>query len=273
MKIDHVTIAGPDLEPMRAAFARVGLETAYGGLHSNSVTHMALLGFEDGSYVELISTVDAGAESPIWPAHIAGNGGPCAWAIDVEDLTGEQARLAALGIPARGPIPLSRRRADGRLVDWELVYVGEGQPGATLPFLIHDRTPRGWRVAPTASAGRAGLTGVARVVLGVEDLAGAVTLVREALRLGEPSTWEDEGLGATLAFFRESPVVLATAAAGWLRERLDRYGPSPCAFLLRARDLGETSARLGLSRVTAWLGKPAAWLDPAALNGTRLGVI
>lgn len=54
LKVDHASVCGPDLEPMRQAFASVGLVTDYGGPHA-SVTHMALLGFEDGSYLELIA--------------------------------------------------------------------------------------------------------------------------------------------------------------------------------------------------------------------------
>ena len=49
LKIDHVTIAGSDLSKMRDAFASLGLVSEYGGAHSNGITHMALLGFEDGS--------------------------------------------------------------------------------------------------------------------------------------------------------------------------------------------------------------------------------
>ena len=60
LKIDHVTIAGPRLEAMQAAFAGLGFTTDYGGPHSNGITHMALLGFRDGSYIELISSLEPG---------------------------------------------------------------------------------------------------------------------------------------------------------------------------------------------------------------------
>ena len=176
--IDHVTIAGSALARMQRVFAEVGLETDYGGLHSNGATHMALLGFADGSYVELISTFVAGTQSPLWGAHIAGDGGPCGWAVATDDPGLEAARLKGLGVPVRGPFPLNRRRADGALVEWDLVYVGDGEPGATLPFLIKDRTPREWRVQPSASVAGTELTGVAVVVLGVDDLATSVDLFR-----------------------------------------------------------------------------------------------
>ena len=63
MKLDHVTIAGSSLDRLRDAFARIGLATEYGGAHANGVTHMALLGFDDGSYIELASTVKPGWRS------------------------------------------------------------------------------------------------------------------------------------------------------------------------------------------------------------------
>ena len=46
---------------------------------------MALLSFADGSYVELISTLEPRQTSPLWHAHIAGDGGPCARAVGVDD--------------------------------------------------------------------------------------------------------------------------------------------------------------------------------------------
>ena len=77
--IDHVTIAGADLAALQQGFTNAGLTPDYGGVHSNGVTHMAALGFDDGSYLELISTVEPGKESPWWPKQIAADGGPCAW--------------------------------------------------------------------------------------------------------------------------------------------------------------------------------------------------
>src|SRR4051812_14194703 len=96
--IDHVTIAGPDLATLQRAFADMGLATDYGGLHSNGVTHMALLGFDDGSYLELISTAEPGAESPWWPRQIEAGGGPCGWCARTDNLSTECARLSGLGI-------------------------------------------------------------------------------------------------------------------------------------------------------------------------------
>jgi len=275
MRVDHVTIAGSNLAALEQAFAGIGLRPSYGGPHSNGVTHMSLLSFADGSYVELISTLEPGAVSPLWHAAIAGDGGPCAWAVSVEDVAAEAARVAALGVPAKGPVAMTRRRADGLLVEWELAFLGDGEPGAMLPFLIKDRTPRAWRVPAETRVEEAGLTGVAMVVLGVAELAPAAETFQHVYGWPAPHADEAAGLGAVLAHFPGTPVALAapSAGGGWLDWRLARFSLSPCAFLLGATDLHEAAARFPLVEPATWFGRPVAWFDPGQLRGLRLGLI
>ena len=52
LKVDHASICGSDLDTLRAAFTSIGLTPDYGGPHGNGVTQMALIGFDDGSYLE-----------------------------------------------------------------------------------------------------------------------------------------------------------------------------------------------------------------------------
>jgi hypothetical protein len=238
LNIDHVTIAGPDLTTMERAFAALGLPTDYGGPHSNGVTHMALLGFDDGSYIELISFLEPGSkETVFWSQHITGNGGPCGWAVQVADVAAEAARVAALGVTVNGPVYMNRRRPDGKLVEWDLAFLGDQGAGATLPFIIKDITPREWRVLPSASAaGR--LAGVAKVILGVENLEAASALFQRVYGWPSPQTLTDTTFGARLANFASTPVTLAAplTAGDWLSERLAGFGESPCAYLLRATD-------------------------------------
>jgi len=275
LRVDHVTIAGSHLASLEQAFAGVGLKPAYGGPHSNGITHMDLLSFADGSYVELISTMEPGQTSPLWHAHIAGDGGPCAWAVGVDDVAAEAARVAALGVPVRGPLYLNRQRPDGVLVEWDLAFLGGGEPGATLPFIIKDRTPREWRVPPSTRVAEAGLRGVAIVVLGVENLDRSVDLFRSVYGWPAPQTGEDAGLGARLAHFLGMPVTLAAAVqkSGWLAERLAQYGESPCAFLLGTADVDAMARRFRLAGSGAWFGRRVMWFEPARLNGIRLGLV
>jgi len=275
LKIDHVTFAGPELAPLQQTFAELGLATDYGGPHSNGITHMALLGFRDGSYIELISSLVAGQkDQAFWGEHIVGNGGPCAWAVEVEDVAVEAARVANLGIPVDGPAYYHRRRPDGKLVEWDLAFLDDKGAGAVLPFIIKDITPRRRRVRPSASVLDGPLTGLSRVVVGVRDLEAAVALFQRAYGWDTPAIIDQVDYGARLAHFEDTPVVLATPAAGqgWLAERLARFGDSPCAYLIGADDFAAAYDQFGLSRADRWFNRPVAWFDPSKLNGFTLGI-
>ena len=280
LQIDHVTIAGMELEPMRQAFAEAGLATVYGGAHSGGVTHMALLGFDDGSYIELIAAADPGdsgrsdLSGTRWAAQIAGNAGPAAWAARTGDIAAESARILSLGVPVAGPIEMSRQRPDGALVEWELTFLGDQPAGAVLPFLIQDHTPRERRVAPSPSVAGSELRGVTHVVLGVHRIEPAAALFQRVYGWPEPVMHQD-GFDAHLAHFAGTPVMLAAPAGteSWLAERLERFGELPCAFLLGSADIGASAQRLRLERAGEWFGRRVAWFDRTHLHGTRLGVI
>ena len=277
LSIDHVTIAWSALAPLEQTFANLGLATDYGGLHSNGITHMALLGFEDGSYLELISSLKPGQEDAIfWGKHIVGNGGPCAWAVRVDDVAAEAARLADLGITVKGPAYYHRRRPDGVLVEWDLAFLGDHEAGATLPFLIKDITPRDLRVRPSASAQANQLTGLAVAALGVENLETTIALFQHSYGWPAPQVQEDVAFGAKLACFKDTPVVLAaplSTSPTWLSERLARFGPSPCAYLIAAQDFELSCQRFGLVNRQTWFERQVAWFDPVRINGIKLGLI
>lgn len=275
MKIDHVTLATSDLEATRQRFAELGLATDYGGPHSNGATHMALLGFDDGSYLELISTLEPGVSSPLWGLQIREDAGPTAWAIAVDDIAREKERLARIGVAADGPVPMTRVRPDGTTLAWELLFPGDTAPGAMLPFAIADRTPRDLRVAPSASVRGSELGGVAGVVLAVGSIDEAAALFRRAYGWSAPLLGSIEGLGARVACFEGTPVSLAepSAESAWLTERVARYGETPAAFLLTSSDLKRSADRFPLLAPEPWFGRTLAWINPGRLFGWRLGLL
>ncbi|GAB3419523.1 VOC family protein [Haloparvum alkalitolerans] len=233
LRIDHVTVAGRDLDRLTEAFEAAGLPVAYGGQHSNGVTHMAIVGFRDGSYIELISTVEDGAASPWWDSAIGEDGGPCAWAVGIDGIAATTATLRDRGVTVEGPAAFQREREDGTLVEWDLTYLEEGDPGARLPFLIEDRTPRERRVQPTGDLASSPVHGVDTVVIGVPDLDDAVEAFETAFDAAEPTRHACEDLDATVASFPGLPVTLARPRGdGWLADRIERFGASPAAYLL-----------------------------------------
>lgn len=263
LRLDHVTVAARDLDALRAAFERAGVPTEYGGRHSNDVTHMAIVGFRDGTYLELVSAFEMDARSPLWHDPIHGDGGPCAWAVDVDDIAARSEALRDRGVAVDGPHDYEREREDGTLVEWELTFLGDGDPGATLPFLIEDRTPREYRVTPTADLANSPVTGVTTVVLAVRDRERAVERFRTAFDLADPYLTEDDAFGSAVAVFPDSPVAVAEPIGpGWLAERLDAFGPRPAAFLL-ARDR-DAETPFDVREQGEFAGRKVEWLDVSA---------
>lgn len=278
MHLDHVAYARSDLDTLVEAFERAGFTPEYGGVHATGTTHMSLVTFPDGSYLELLSTTPGTdpADAGFWAEHIAADAGPAGWCIVVDDTRAWAKQCIDTGLPVDGPRTAGRERDDGQHVEWEMVFVGDGE---THPFAITDRTPREYRV-PAVDAGDEAsvLTGVADVVVAVSDLDATVDEFRRSYRFPTPTQWTDNAFGARLAAFPGQPVTLAepSSAESWLTDRLDDVGPGPCAYLLGTDDVDAASTQYALSSPTAWGGERSdrrvSWVD-SDLLGTTVGVV
>ncbi len=235
--IDHVTVAGKNVEAMRKALHTAGIPSEYGGPHSNHATEMALASFPDGSYLELIAIQPkadpAALAAHYWRKFMEADAGPCAWAIRPADLSAEVERLRKAGIAVTDPRRAGRTRPDGVELDWETAQVGPTN-GGFFPFMIHDFTPRENRALPSGKPTTDQWTGIVAVVIGVHDLGDAIVRYRQAYGLQAPIMEGSAALGARVALFPGTPVVLATPLSqhSWLSDRLDRFGDAPCAFVL-----------------------------------------
>ncbi len=271
LTIDHVTVAGQNLEAMRAALKAVGIRTEYGGPHNNHATEMALASFHDGSYLELIAIQPnadpAAVNAHPWSKALKNNGGPCAFAVRASDIGREAARLKAAGFDLSQPERAGRTRPDGVKIEWETADIRSGPRGSFFPFLIQDITPRVSRAYPTGKLTTEKYRGVSKVILGVKDLDAAIAKYRRAYSLPEPRRQEDSEWKANLAYFEGTPIILAQplTSDSWLSRRLSEYGDGPCAFVLLAK--GGISAE----NVSRWFGGYISWFDSARLVW-RLGM-
>lgn len=270
LDIDHVASAWADREAGVAACEAVGLPTADGGEHADGTTAMSVVGFPDGSYLELIT--DTGEAEPArWPAFVAGDAGPCAWCVGTDDVRAALSRALDAGVRVAGPDRDGRTRPDGVRVEWETAVLGDDL-GATLPFLIEDRTPRRYRVTPAPALVDGPLVGVAEVVVLTEDPSSLAATLDRAFRVPRPETVDPEGFGATLHRFPGAGVALAEPDGGRLADRLDAFGPAPCAVLVETADLAHALDTFDLTEPTAWGGDRVAWFDHPALR-EWLGVV
>ncbi len=273
LELDHVSICGSNLDALRQAFTDVGLTPDFGGPHANGVTQMALIGFDDQSYIELIAPVQAGVtQGSEWAKLMAADAGSCAWAVTSNVLLQEVDRLKKAGINVAEPQRGSRKRPDGMAVEWMTASVGSGMQGSVLPFIIEDQTPRAWRVQTSESVKDAPVFGLENVVLGVNDLQAAIALFRKAYGWAEPLVETQKDFGK-LAYFPGEPVILADPSGGWAAERISKFGEGPVAYLLGTRDFAAASKKYKLSSGKPWFAQRIGWFDVNKLKGVRLGVI
>lgn len=287
LTIDHVPFACADLDDAMETFEEVGLAAEYGGVHDNGVTHMAVLGFGDDSYLELIAERDESDGDPddhgFWPDHIRADAGPAAWCVRVPDVVAECKRVLDAGHPVRGPLYGSRERDDETLVEWDRAEFGTERRRLLLPFAIEDRTPLSYRVAPSPSVADGPLTGIGQVVLAVRDLDAGIRTFRNLYRCPRPIRGSIPDFGE-VASFPGLPMALATPdgerpdsdeTAGensWLDDRLEQFRECPCACLLATDDLDTAREEYPLCEPRKWPDGRAAFFDSDAL-GRRLGVV
>lgn len=274
LELDHVSICGSNLDPLRQAFTDVGLAPDFGGPHGNGVTQMAGIGFDDGTYIESIAPIKAGVTTGSdWAKFMGEDAVTCAWAVGTNVLLQEVDRLKKAGIAVTVPAAGSRKRPDGMSIEWTRADVGSSTPGSVLPFIIEDETPRAWRVQTSASAQGAPVSGVENVVVGVNSLDAAIALFRKAYGWTEPIV-ENQKEWGKMAYFPGEPVILvAPTGGGWLSDRIAKFGESPVAIILAARDFPAAVKKYKLGGTKTWFGQKVAWFDAGKLKGVRLGVI
>ena len=272
LELDHTSICGSNLDKLRQMFTDVGLTPDFGGAHGNGGTQMASIGFDDGTYIELIAPVQAGATSGSdWAKFMSEEAVTCAWAVETNVLLQEVDRLKKAGIPVTSPEHGSRKRPDGMAVEWTTVDVGSGAAGSLMPFMIEDETPRPWRVQTSDSVKGGPVSGVESIVVGVSNLDASIAMFRKAYGWSEPITENQKDWGK-MAYFPGEPVILVSGG-GWIGDRIAKYGESPVAIVLAGKDFAGAIKKYKLGGTKTWFGQKVAWFDASKLRGVRLGVI
>src|SRR5215475_6177538 len=135
VQIDHIVIAGSDLAQLREQAEARGLGSVEGGVHIGGKTHNALVGFPDGSYLELIAPTPGNtAPDHEWSEFMRTDAGVCAWAIRSTDIEADSMLFRSRGVAVGEPVSGGRTRSDGVQLQWRTVKLGNGPHGSLLPF-------------------------------------------------------------------------------------------------------------------------------------------
>ncbi|HEY1470757.1 MAG TPA: VOC family protein [Candidatus Acidoferrum sp.] len=138
-KLDHILLGCSDLDHGIALVEqRLGVKAMFGGVHPGRGTQNALLSLGQRHYLEII------APDPLQPdsknarrLQLQKLTEPrlVEWAAHSGDLNSFTKRLQEAALPFEAPTPGSRKRPDGRLLQWQTLTLKDNASGL-LPFFI-----------------------------------------------------------------------------------------------------------------------------------------
>jgi hypothetical protein len=137
--LDHILLGSPGLQQgIDFVAERTGVRAAFGGVHPGRGTQNALLSLGARRYLEIIAPDPAqpDAKNQLAPElrsleqpRLVG------WAAHPGHLAAFAEKLRAAHIEFQGPTPGSRKRPDGRLLQWQTLHLLD-DASALLPFFI-----------------------------------------------------------------------------------------------------------------------------------------
>jgi glyoxalase-like protein len=136
--LDHILLGCNDLQRgIDFVEQRTGVRAAFGGVHPGRGTQNALLSLGTRRYLEIIAPdPQQHADNPL-AKHLKELSEPrlIGWAAHPGDVQVLAADLAKAGILAEGPTPGSRKRPDGKMLQWKTLALKDDADGL-LPFFI-----------------------------------------------------------------------------------------------------------------------------------------
>jgi catechol 2,3-dioxygenase-like lactoylglutathione lyase family enzyme len=178
LSLDHVVILVRDLEQTIADYGALGFTVQRGGTHADGATHNALIGFADGSYLELIAFLKPSPTHRWGQANASGTEGFVDFALLPSSVGAVVDAARSRGLAYAGPLDGGRVRPDGERLAWQIGT----PPSPDLPFLCGDITPRALRVREgEVRVHPNGVQGVAAITLAVTDLDASLAHYRALL--------------------------------------------------------------------------------------------
>ncbi len=165
--IDHIVIAVASLERAIETWRGLGFSVIEGGKHPYG-SYNALIGFADGSYIELLGFYAESPAHPWWDLLHQRGGGLIDFCMATDDIGGDHRAFRAQGVECSDLIEGARARPDGYEVRWINCKV-DGDWQGLIPFIIEDVTPRAERL-PRETEHANGVTGIGSISFATDDV-------------------------------------------------------------------------------------------------------
>jgi catechol 2,3-dioxygenase-like lactoylglutathione lyase family enzyme len=230
--VDHVVILVHDLAQAITNYEALGFTVVPGGEHTDGSTHNALIGFDDGTYLELLAFKREN-EQHRWWRHVATGEGLIDFAVLPSDPDSDVAAARERGLEMVGPFAGGRNRLDGVRLEWKTAFATAEE----TPFFCGDVTPRELRVPGGEAVKHAnGVVGIAEVVVAVQD--APLSAARYAALLGVEPVLAGSFARFTLG---SGAIELRGSDDPQVAEQLAKRGEGIVALHLRAHaDSGQT---------------------------------
>src|SRR6267154_2355694 len=135
--LDHIILGCNDLDRgIEAVEEATGVRPAIGGVHPGRGTRNALLSLGERRYLEIIAPDPAQEKIDHFP-QIRQMTEPrlIGWAVHLPDIAAVAKQLSENKIAFTGPDDGSRKRPDGRVLNWKTINLADDR-GGLLPFFI-----------------------------------------------------------------------------------------------------------------------------------------
>ncbi|MFD1067928.1 VOC family protein [Oceanobacillus locisalsi] len=208
-QFDHLVHFVDNPEEARDELKNLGLHAVDGGKHDNGGTYNTLSHF-GLSYIELIGVFDKElADQPAEKYSLRDTfqkdqyaSGLSRIALRSSNLEQEAERLKLLGLEVIGPVPLGRKKPDGSMINWKLLFAGNPEEELTLPFFIEwEETDKERRQSleeqGTIATHPKGDLSLSFVGFAVKDAKAAIQKWAAYLDLEQGESFFDEDLHAT----------------------------------------------------------------------------
>jgi hypothetical protein len=150
--LDHILLGCNDLDRgIQLVEESTGVRPAIGGVHPGRGTRNALLSLGERRYLEIIAPDPAQSEIVHYP-QLRSMIDPrlIGWAVHPPDIAAVAKQLRENKIAFAGPDDGSRKRPDGRILNWKTINLADDRHGL-LPFFIEWSADS---VHPSADAGK-----------------------------------------------------------------------------------------------------------------------
>jgi hypothetical protein len=135
--LDHIILGCTDLDGgIEFVFRHLGVRAIPGGVHPGAGTKNALLSLGTRRYLEIMAPDPDQPDAPD-PRNVRTLKSPAlvGWAEHRDHLGEFAGALRAAGVEYMGPVPGSRKRPDGSVLNWRSLPLKEDEHGV-LPFFI-----------------------------------------------------------------------------------------------------------------------------------------